>query len=242
MIVEQPILRRLLADAAVARGLAAADVPELDAARTAVGEGSDAAALVVLSGFGLPEFARGTAEFVARLDDATRADWYRDFTRTRFLVGRPDRIAARFGPLLTFRTRDIAWVSPGTPAKERLTLRRLLKPLRTAGRSSLDQEQVPLSGIPQPAIASRTAKRVVLATDGLPLEQYLVTLNHTLCEGIISETLTPRDMIVVREVKTIERLPSRFDYVRIVADPQGENRLKAMSYISPGEARSGHRA
>jgi hypothetical protein len=224
----QETLRELLASSASARGHRLED---LAAIADAGGDGGGGrAALVILRRFELGDYVRGTVEFVGRLDPRSREEWYRDFTRTRFLVGDPDRVSGRHGDLITWRSADVAWVSPAGERNALRTLSRLLTPLRTAAPPAAPRHyEGPLSEAGDRPGAG-PEKDICLATLGRPLEEYLVHLNHSVSEGLVTGALSACDRVVVREVMSIERLPARREYVRVAVEG---DRLRAAGFIAP---------
>ncbi len=225
-MVEQETLRRLFLDSVAARGYALEDVATFVDGRWQAREvASETSALAILRSFEPEEYLQGATAFVTGLDGDARDAWYRAFTRTSFLVGDPDRIAERFA--FAHRTASMAWVwSPSDRAT--LGLRRLLKPLHTSG-------SVPPDGSREYALAAGggTRHELWLATEGLALEKYLVHLNHTLCECLITGVVSPDDRVAIRHVARIESLPPRCPYARVVPDPLNTAHLKAVSYVSP---------
>jgi hypothetical protein len=227
-VVEQETLRRLLLESVSARGYALEDVATFADGRWQAREvASETSALVILRSFDPEEYLQGATAFVTGLDSDAREAWYRAFTRTSFLVGDPDRIPDRFAHLLTHRTASIAWVWSSSD-RATLGLRRLLKPLRTAGF-------VPPDGSHEYALAAGAGARheLCVATEDLALEDYLVHLNHTLCECLITGVLSTGDRVAIRHVARIESLPPRCSYARVVPDPLNTADLKAVSWVSP---------
>ena len=223
-MVDQAALRELFLASLDARGLSLDDVTFVEDGRRRPREpAAGPSALAILRRFQPAEYVRGAAGFVARLDEDAREAWYRAFTRTAFLVGDPRRLAARFGPLLTHRTDGMAWAwSPDDHAT--LGLRRLLKPLRTAAPPVLEPEL----GCD---LGSGAPKEVGLATGGLRLEDYLVHLNHTICEALITGALDPHDRVVLLHRPAIDSLPPDCAYVRVVPAADGADRLAVAAYV-----------
>jgi hypothetical protein len=229
-MVEQETLRQLLLEALARRGYELGDVASLvDGEWRPRKVATETSVLVMLRSFEVSEFIRGAAAFVTGLDADARDTWYRAFTRTSFLVGDHERIHERFAALLSNRTSNIAWAWSPTE-KATLGLRRLLKPLRTSGSPDLEPELVCDLVDEQAPAAGR--RQVWVATGGVALEEYLVHLNHTLCEGLITGVLSRGDRIALSHVPAIESLPPECDYVRVVPDPGGGGRLKPAAYIS----------
>lgn len=229
-MVGQDVLRKLFRESVAARGLALEDVAAYVDGRWQRRQPPDgASALVVLRRFDPAEYVRGSAAFVARLGAAERERWYRAFTRSTFLVGNPSRLAERHGALLTHRTDDVAWAWSPDDRSTR-ALRRLLKPLRTRGPATLAPEvRCDLGGGPE--------KEIRVATEGLPLERYLVHLNHTLCEALIAGLLGPADGLTLRHVPEVTSLPEHCPYVRVVPDDADPDRLAAVAYVAEPEER-----
>ena len=229
-MADQALLRELLLASLRARGHELEDVASLEDGRWQADEAGDgASAVAIVRRFDPAAYVRGAAAFVATLDAGARDEWYRGFTRTAFLVGDPDRVAQRFDGLITHRNGDLAWAwSPSDRAT--LGLRRLLKPLRTAGAARLEPEVRCELGAGRP-------REVVVATGGLTLERYAVHLNHTICEALITGALDPDARVTLRHVARIESVDPDCPYVRVVPDAGEPGHLAAVACVREGQAR-----
>ena len=223
-MIQQRTLRRLLDDSLADRCRGLADVTEL--AREADRSRPPVAALVLLRRFDLGEFVAGAAAFAEALDDDERRDWYRAFTRTLFLVGDPGRLPAWAADLLRHRSAHMAWAwTPGDGAG--VGLRRLLKPLRTAGPPR----------VPALHRSGDGERELTVAVEGLTLERYLVHLHHALSESFITGELEPGEGLTLRHVPRIESLHPKPAYARVVPTADDPDRLEAAAYLSPSIAR-----
>lgn len=224
-MIQQRTLRKLLDDSVAARACRFGDATEL-ARETAQAdhERSSLGALVMLRKFDLHEFMEGTYALVESLDDRERRHWYREFTRTVFLVGDHRRLPARFDGLVRYRGANMAWAFSDRD-RPAAALRRLLKPLRTCGLPELES----------PSRASRegATRTLIVATGGLTLERYLVNLNHAIAESLISGALAPDEELALQHVERIEDLSLNPAYARVVPDHDEPGRLLAAAYLSP---------
>lgn len=186
-------------------------------------------AIAVLRAFDLAGWVVETARFLATLDPELLARWDRSFTKTLFLVGAPDKVAPRYPEIVAHQAADVVWARPGAE-KPHLGLRRLLKPLRTAGAvEALAPGRVHLPG----AATGRT--RRLRITTGEPLERFLVHLNHTLSEAWIAGALTPGDDLVVEPVAAIPALPEACLYARVHLDPRDPLALRVYTTLTAEE-------
>jgi len=199
MIVDQDHLAAMFRELLVRRGYRVEDLVQVDG-QWRLAEPSDAIhALVVLDGFDLAEYVSGTLEHLAQLDRETLDRWHRNFTKTMFMLGSPERIAARF-EIVRHRSAHIAWTVPGD-SKAHLGLRRLLKPLFTAQLMAMpDRLEIRVPGTSARRLELRIARTRTL-------ESYLVHLNHTLCDAFIEGSLRPGDVVTIVHTGAIHELP-----------------------------------
>jgi hypothetical protein len=183
-------------------------------------------AIVVLKDFALGDYVAGVRQFVARVPEAQRRDWYRRFTPTLFLAGDPARLQERFRFDHVDERGAVAWLF--VPDAERdHDLKRLLKILRT---------ELPYRAADGPVrIASGAGSparwRLLLAMSGLRLERVLVHLNHTLVEAQLSGLLAATDGIEILHVDAIDEIPDSARYLRIHADEADPQRLRLYAML-----------
>jgi len=226
MIVDQDNLAAMFRELLVRRGYRVEDLVQVDG-QWRLAEPSDAIhALVVLDGFDLAEYVSGTLEHLAQLDRETLERWHRNFTKTMFMLGSPERIASRFD-IVRHRGAHIAWTVPGD-SKAHLGLRRLLKPLFTAQLPTLpDRLEVRV-----PGAASQPRRLELRIARARTLESYLVHLNHTLCDAFIEGSLRPGDVLTIVNTGAIHELPEPRLYTRVHLDEADRTRLAAHAWLA----------
>jgi uncharacterized protein DUF6182 len=200
----------------------------LDARVRAAGpRGPGAAAVAVLRSFDARGFAQSVIDFAAQLPEDARREWLADFTRTVFLAGNPANLAVRLPPSVVGRDGQVAWYAPTSGSRHRelrLLLRLVQGELPHAEPFSLD---VPGAG---PEAAGRW--RLAVATAGLSLPQYLVHVNHTLAEAVLTGILRPGDRLTVEHVRRLDALPARYAYLRVHRDTEAPDRLRAYACLT----------
>ncbi len=179
---------------------------------------------LVLRAFDLETYCKTTLMFLARQTPDRLEQWQKSFTWTAFLAGNPRHLSA-----FTF-----AAVAPGgtlgwallADARTRTQLERLLKRLKTAQPVNLPPK-VHLSGSGE---GSRKV-RICLAIADLRLEEYLVHLNHLVCEAFIAGQLRAEDAIELVHVARIDALEHEPAQLRIHRDPTREKTLQLQGYL-----------
>lgn len=204
-------LRRLLERRLAASGL---DLATALAGRDAEAGGPRLAAVVVLKAFDPASFVAGTVRFAAQLPRDRSAAWYRQFTRTLFLVGDPRRLAARFRFDHASPDGAVAWRAPD-PGGACDPITRLLKPLQTEGPCRLDRRGLLRC---QPGTPAGAHRRLTLDVADLPLERALVHLNHLACEAVIEGRLGPEDRLDLLDAGAIGPPRPSFTAVRVHRD------------------------
>ncbi|WP_131741327.1 DUF6182 family protein [Actinomadura roseirufa] len=191
-----------------------------------------AGAVAVLRDARPAAFAVSVVTFAERMPQQARDLWYGNFTRTIFLAGIPGNLAERFPYDHLSEDESIAWYGPG-PLEQYKTLRRLLRPVRgTIGADWPDAPHVALPGAP-PANAPTAHLRVAL--QDLRLQDYLVHVGHTLAEAVLDGLLTTSDVLRIEHVPRIPEDPGPYRALRVSADPQAPERLRAFATLSVPE-------
>jgi hypothetical protein len=220
--ITEPLLREHLARRLATSGLQLeAVLADPSIASRGDGAGESLEAIVVLSDIDWVAVITGAIAFVRGLDESLRRSWLQQFTRTRFLAGNPARLRERFRFDQLSSDDAIGWIRPAA-ADEHLPIKRLLKPLRTAGAAS----QLPPELV-VPGASCRRRLKLRMATAGLLLEQYLIHLHHTISEAAIEGHLSPDADDEVRLVneQTIEETANEPLYLRVHANATPDPRL-----------------
>ena len=149
---------------------------------------------VVIADFEPAAFIAGAAAFATEIPDEARDGWYRTFTRTVFLAGRPAHVADRHA-YLSYGTADtdLVWYGPAPPEKLR-PLSLLLRAFQ--GPAPVEVADGPLTvTVPGPP-TGRTA-RVAVATRGVSVNAYLVHVHHLIAEAVLRGLVGPGDALRV---------------------------------------------
>ncbi|GLP67074.1 hypothetical protein TUSST3_36960 [Streptomyces sp. TUS-ST3] len=155
---------------------------------------------VVVADLDPAAFLGGAADFALAIPDALRDGWYRTFTRTVFLAGRPASVAPRHPYRHATPTADLAWYGP-LPRRELAPLSRLLRAFR--GPAPVEVPAGPLT-VP---VTGRPTGRVVdvtVATAGVSSGAYLVHVHHLITEAVLRGLVRPGDTLSVEHTDTLD--------------------------------------
>jgi hypothetical protein len=183
--------------------------------------------VVVLRDFVPQVFAESCMDFVLGLDVASRQGWFRSFTRTIYLAGNPNNLVGRFSFRQLAKDGSIAWSAPA-PFASSFTLRRLLSSFQAKIPDSAltDFETV----VPAARLSGKT-KILYVGVAGLTGADYLIHLNHTLSEGILTGAISPGDRVLVRAVPSVNGY-AQLANLRVHVDLFDGRRLRAYAGIS----------
>ncbi|GAA3097504.1 DUF6182 family protein [Streptomyces rectiviolaceus] len=205
--------------------------------RTAGPRRSEASAVAVLRGFDPRGFARSVLDFATWLSPDARARWQADFTRTVFLAGNPRNLAGRLPPSVVASDGQVAWYAAG-PRLAHRELRLLLRafqgdlPPVMPGPFTLDVPHTPAA---PPRVGGVRRLRMTVATSGLSLPRYLVHVNHTLAESLLTGVLLPGDLLTVHHADELPEPTQRHAYLRVHQDPAAPHLLRAFARVEEDE-------
>lgn len=203
-------------------------LPDLARLAAAEAQAPDVCAIAVLCRFDPAAFARSSLEFALGLDTAQADGWFRAFTRTVFLIGNPANLAERFRFNQLAEDGSIAWFGPGSSA-ECTGLRRLLKLfVGTAEPTPPAESTVVVPGAPG---ESGRAFELLVATAGLTMTDYLVHLNHTLAEAVLTGEIRPGDRLLLRHVPRLAGPAAPYSVLRVHRDKHDSSRLRAYACL-----------
>jgi len=197
---------------------------------------------LVVARLELPAIVRGTLRLAASLPDGVARAWAGNFTKCLVLAGEPRKIAPRFPVARTEGDGAVAWVGPGA-ARDLDPLRRLLRPLKTVGPLALPDVRVTLDRAHHGALAieGRAPDRgatappraavVTMATAGLRLEEYLVSLEHTLAEASLLGRLDGVFAIDLRHEGVLDAPPPAAAYARVHKGRPGDPVLRLYATV-----------
>ncbi|WP_419998158.1 DUF6182 family protein [Streptomyces boninensis] len=155
---------------------------------------------VIVAGIDLRAFIAGAAGFALTTPRDLADGWYRSFTRTVFLAGRPASIAARHPHSYGTANGNLAWHGPSTRGQ----LRPLSRLLRTFEGPAL------IAAPPDPVIAAAPGPpsghtvSLTLATSGISTAEYLVHVHHLIAESTLLGLVRPGDRLLVEHRPTLE--------------------------------------
>lgn len=196
----------------------------------AAGGGEDVrtlSAFVVVERVELTSYVAGAIRFAAGLEQPLAAAWLGVFTRTVFLAGDPLRIAARHSARQLAADGSAAWFGP-TEAGSLRGLRLLLKAFEAPRLPPLPDS----IEIGDPLAPKR--RRLYVATAAVGMAEYLVHLNHIVCEATITGLLAPGAALELRHVERIDDARGPFACSRVVGGEEGElRRCAALTWEVP---------
>lgn len=176
---------------------------------------------------------RGTVALCKALPLPAARRWVGNFTKCVVLVGEPRKITKRFALARVDDGGGIAWSGPASAAHLE-SLRRLLRPLQTHGRPLLHDVTVALDPPPtEEAAALQWSPPVVLtlAVEEVSLEEYLVSLVHTVAEGALLGHFDGASALALHHVPTIDLLASNVSYARVQKGTSSDASLRISSTI-----------
>lgn len=229
MTLTQEVLRRQVAQRIrVARpDLADRDLSLAGVRQEATTPSETSTAVVcVLRRLDLAALIAGTCVLARSLPAGRVTAWRRSFTRTIFLAGNPDNLRDRF----TFQYADpggaIAWTEPAT-LREHAPLRRLLRLFDCSGALP------PAATVRVPGAGVRPVEHdLYVASTGVTIGERLVHVGHLLAEAVFDGLLAGGDRLTVRHVPRLVGLPGPFEALRVAADPDDPDRLRAYAALT----------
>jgi hypothetical protein len=218
------------AEAALAR--------RLNACRTFAGDaelGGDVQLALVVRSLDVPGLVRGTLALCRALPAELARRWVGNFTKCVVLVGEPRKLTRRFALSQLTSDGGAAWIGPSSAA-ELESVRRLLRPLQTRGRPSLHDVTLAIDPLPaDEAVAMQWPPPAVLTfvTEDVSLEEYLVSLLHTVAEGALLGHLRGASALALQHVPMIDDLAPTLPYARVQKGTSSDVSLRISSTIDP---------
>lgn len=189
-------------------------------AAAGAGEEGTLSAFAVVGRVKVASYVAGAIEFATGLEPAEAGAWFGAFTRTAFLAGDPLRVAVRHPARQLAADGSVAWYGPAAGG--------LFKPLRLLLKSF---EAPLLPPLPDRLVLGdrRTGERRLLyvATAAVGMADYLIHLNHLVCEATIAGLLAPGAALELRHVETIGDSTGPFLLTRVASETGGTLRRYA---------------
>lgn len=161
----------------------------------AVGPGQ-VTVMVVMRRLDLGDLVHGALEFTGGLSPEEADIWYRNWTRTRFLLGNPHNLLGSPAVRTVGPGGHLAWLGPVDIARPP-GLSRLLKPV--TGRLPELPPSVHLLGERRGAPCE-----IRIACRGLTTAGYLIHLHHTLAEAVLLGKIAPRTPVRLVHVPDLD--------------------------------------
>ncbi|MUN39065.1 DUF6182 family protein [Actinomadura litoris] len=184
------------------------------------------AAVAVLRGFTPREFLGSAVAFAAGLPPDRRAAWYGSYSRTIFLAGDPRNLAGRHPCDHLSDDGSIGWYAPA-PMADREGLRRLLRPFHgPLGVTGPTEEEIPVG-------EGGGVARLEVPVADLPVEDYLVNVNHLLAEAAMDGLFTGIGRLLVRHLpRDPDERAIRWDRIRVSPDDRSAGTFRAHAYLA----------
>jgi hypothetical protein len=206
--------------------LAAAALARVKAVRGGLGDGPVRRGLgvaVVVADLDVVAFIRGAAQFALGIPAELRDGWYRTFTRTVFLAGRPAAVALRHPHRLVTPDGNLAWYGPGARGAM-LPLSRLLRAFQ--GPRPVEVPAGPLT-VTVPGRPSGHTAQVAIAVGGVSTGAYLVHVHHLIAEAALRGLIRPGDTLRVGHRQFLD--PAEF---RVALGPAGAGSVQTRIAVS----------
>jgi hypothetical protein len=170
-------------------------------ARPALRGARDIAVVTVLADLDPEQFLRGTFEFARRIPAELGDPWYRAFTKTLFFAGNPRHLADSLPYDHVTTDGAIAWLGP-CGRKQYRGLSRLLRLFRGPGPIPGPPATLTLT-MPGGPPSGRTAT-LLIATAEVSAAEYLIHVNHILCEATLCGLIGAGDQMRVRHLDELD--------------------------------------
>jgi hypothetical protein len=196
-------------------------------------EGSELYTVVVIRDLDPAAFVRGTLEFALGIPTRLRDPWYRTFTRTLFFAGNPLSVAQRFECSHLAPEGEIGWLGPAH-RRAHLALRRMLRLFRAPAPAAPPATlELTVPGAPP----TGRAATLRVATAGVSTQEYMVHVNHTLCEASLRGLLGPGDLLSVSHSGELEPTEAAWrdrerSQLRIGEDTRRPGRLRLYAALA----------
>lgn len=229
--------------------LTAAARTRLRAVRDGLGEGPvpwGLGVVVVVGDLDVATFIAGVADFALALPDDLCEGWYRAFTRTVFLAGRPASVAARHLPRRATADAQHAWYGPARRG-ELQPLSRLLRAFH--GPAPMDVPLGPLTVTVPGGTPSGQVVDAAVAIGGVSTGEYLVHVHHLIAEAALRGLIRPGDTLRVDHRGALDTtefhdalVPARADRVQTRVTPcrTDPHRLRLHGVLAPNRLEGGH--
>ncbi|ACZ83709.1 DUF6182 family protein [Streptosporangium roseum] len=192
----------------------------------AADSGRQVTVMVVMRRLDLGDLVQGALEFTGGLSPEEADIWYRNWTRTRFLLGNPHNLLGSAAVRTVGPGGHLAWLGPVDVARPPGPSR-LLKPV--TGRLPELPPSVHLPGGRRGAPCE-----IRIACRGLTTAGYLIHLHHTLAEAVLLGRIDPRTPVRLVHVPDLDEgsaLSSAYARVHYGAD----GALRLYTFLSRGE-------
>ncbi len=184
--------------------------------------------IAVLRTFDPATFITSAHAFASALPQSRSAPWYAAFTRTIFLAGDPANLATRHPFDHLSPDGSIAWYAPA-PLSSREGLRRLLRPFR--GPHALPAPRTQQIRLPnQPA--TPTTAHLDIPVTALPIEAYLIHVNHLIAEATLDGLLAKVTHLRLNHLPHPPDPATSHTRIRVTPDPTAPDHLRPHAYLT----------
>ncbi|WP_328379081.1 DUF6182 family protein [Streptomyces sp. NBC_00440] len=189
--------------------------------------------VTVVDRFRLPQWVAETCAFALSVPAERAEPWWRAFTRTVFLAGRPVNLTDRFFFDHVAGNGSVAWAGP-VPGGQTAALRRLLKTFsgtrEVSAWAPMDVEvRAPSHGVAERRPVHRD---LYVATEQITVSELLVQVNHLLVEAVLDGLIAHGDRLTLRSVDRLTGPAVPFAALRVDTDTHRPEELRAYAGLT----------
>jgi hypothetical protein len=187
-------------------------------------------AFAVMRELDVNSYVEGAIGFTLAQSPPLRREWYDSFTRTALLAGNYSRFAARYPADHATNDGALSWFGPA-PAERFEGLRRLLRAFHGAAPVTVPRGRRVVT-VRSEQEGHRRERRLTVALAGLSTLEYLVHLNHAVCEVAILDLVGPGDRLELVHCDEIDEPAGRWEYARVGSSADDDSRLRLYACLT----------
>jgi hypothetical protein len=176
-------------------------------------------AVIIIKDFSLDTYLDFINNCYAEIPSDILTKWYKNFSRTIFLFGNPDKLYKNQKNKIRVRAKNYAFCIPEDPSGQK-GIRLLLRAVNTNKLFKTNDLN-----------RKKTTKVLSLDISQMRLERYLVHLTHTLFEVKILNLVKNTDEFSIKHVNHPIRVAKKPLYTRVDVDESNTSRLRLYTQL-----------